>query len=142
MRPRRLGSALLVWALAALSACSVPEAAEGETFLRRDQAREGVYVFPLTLTDTTAAYDFWFYSRSERRAVDNLRLDVRWTAPSGDSFTETVYMRRVTPGGTRELYRSGMVPAQAGSWRLSVRPAEAEEILGLGLISRRSDGTR
>ena len=42
-----------------LSACSSPEGTED--FVRRAAAQDGVYVFSLPLTDTTAAYDIWFY---------------------------------------------------------------------------------
>ena len=125
----------------ALTGCREPDG--WETFLRRDAARDGVYVFSLPLADTTAAYDFWFYSRMGRRPLENLQLNVQWLAPSGEGFSETVYMRRVEVSGTRELYRTGMVPAEAGDWQLSVRPVGAgEDFLGLGVMFRKQDGTR
>ena len=121
--------------------CSEPDGEE--FFLRRDEAQDGVYVYTLPLRDTTAAYDFWFYSRSGRETLENIQLHVQWLAPSGDGFTETVYMRSVEPRGTKELYRSAMVPAQAGDWRLSVRPVGVDrDFLGLGVIVRKRDGTR
>ncbi|MCR4859438.1 MAG: hypothetical protein K5910_02095 [Bacteroidales bacterium] len=137
-----------IWALAVslllgwvLSACSEPDGAE--LFLHRDAARDGVYVFSLPLTDTTAAYDFWFYSRVERQPLTNLQLNVQWLSPSGDGFSETVYMQRVDPRGSREAYRSGMVPAEAGAWQLSVRPVGVDgDFLGLGVIYKKQDGTR
>ena len=114
-----------------------------ELFLRRDQARDGVYVYALPLKDTTAAYDFWLYSRTARQPLEDVQLNIQWLSPSGDGFSETVYMRRVEPRGSKELYRSGMVPAQAGSWQLSVRPVGVDEgFLGLGVIVRKQDGTR
>jgi hypothetical protein len=127
---------------AVLPGCSRPE--DMEVFVPRQEARDGVYVFALPLQDTTAAYDFWFYSRSDSRPVENLRLNVQWLAPSGDAFAETVFMRSVGPKGTKERYRSGMIPAQAGDWQLSVRPvgAEAEELLGFGFVCKKRDGTR
>ena len=144
MRNRRLfGTVLAALALSlALPACSEPDGAE--LFLRRDEARDGIYVFTLPLQDTTAAYDFWFYSRTARTRLDNLQLNVQWLAPSGDGFSETVYMRSVGPLGSRELYRSGMVPAQAGDWQLSVRPVGVDEgFAGLGVIYKRYEhGTR
>ena len=125
----------------ALSGCSEPDGFE--LFVRRDAARDGVYVYPLPLTDTTAAYDFWFYSRASKHPLENLQLNVQWLAPSGNGFSETVYMRRVETGGTRELYRSGMVPAEAGEWQLSVRPVGVDEDFpGLGVVCKRHDGTR
>ena len=126
---------------AVLPACSRPE--DLEFFVLRGDARDGVYVYGLPLQDTTAAYDFWFYSRTASRPVENLRLNVQWLAPSGDAFAETVYMRSVGPKGTKERYRSGMVPAQAGEWQLSVRPVGAEEeLLGFGIVCKKRDGTR
>ena len=124
-----------------LPACSRPE--DLEFFVLRGDARDGVYVYALPLQDTTAAYDFWFYSRTAARPVENLRLNVQWLAPSGDAFAETVYMRSVDAKGTKERYRSGMIPAQAGDWQLSVRPVGAEEeLLGFGLVCKKRDGTR
>lgn len=130
----------LVFSLA-LSSCTVSDAVE--EFVRRDEARAGVYVYSLPLTDTTAAYDFWFYSRSAERPLESVRMNVQWLAPSGEAFSETVYMRRIDPQGMKELYRSGVVPAQAGDWQLSVRPVGVdEELLGLGIIYKKQDGTR
>lgn len=114
-----------------------------EEFVRRDEARSGVYVYKLDLPDTTAAYDVWFYSRSGERPLESVQMNVQWLAPSGDAFFETVYMRRVDPRGSKELYRSGVVPAQAGEWQLSVRPVGVDEdFLGLGVIYEKRDGTR
>lgn len=124
-----------------LPSCSEPDTLE--LFVQRDTARDGVYRYTFPLTDTTAAYDFWFYSRTERGTLESVQLNVRWMAPSGDSFAETVYMRSIGPDGARELYRSGMVPAQAGDWQLSVRPADPDEDLsGLGIIVKKNNGTR
>ena len=68
---------------------------------------------------------------------------MRWLSPSGESVAETVYMRSVERRGTRELYRRGLIPAEAGDWQLSVRPVGADEdFLGLGVICKRQDGTR
>ena len=142
MRGRGFGLAVAALAcVCALAGCREPDGYE--TFVRRDAARNGVYVFSLPLADTTAAYDFWFYSRTRRHAVENLQLNVQWLAPSGDGFSETVYMRSVQRRGSKELYRSGMVPAQAGDWQLSVRPVGAEdELLGWGVVYKKHDGTR
>ena len=142
MTRRRLGAvlAVLVFGLA-LSGCMVPDTQE--QFVRKDMARGGIYVYTLPLTDTTAAYDFWFYSRTEYRKLESLQLNVQWLAPSGDGFSETVYMRAVDPKGSKELYRSGMVPAEAGDWQLSVRPVGVDkDFLGLGVICKKQDGTQ
>ena len=126
---------------AVLPGCSRPE--DLELFVLREDAADGVYVYSIPLQDTTAAYDFWFYSRSGSKPVENLQLNVQWLAPSGDAFPETVYMREVSPRGTKERYRSGMIPAQAGDWQLSVRPVgEAGALLGFGVVCKIRDGTR
>ncbi|SKC43873.1 hypothetical protein SAMN06298214_0677 [Bacteroidales bacterium WCE2004] len=137
------------WALLAALACGLmlPGCSEPdgvELFLRREEVRGGVYVFTLPLKDTTAAYDFWFYTRSTGRRLDNVRLNAQWLDPAGDGLSESVYLRTVSPDGTKELYRSGMVPARAGDWQLSVRPVDAaDEILGLGVICKKKEhGTR
>jgi hypothetical protein len=139
---RRILAALTALACGwGLTACSEPDGME--LFVRREAARDGVYVYSLPLTDTTAAYDFWFYSRVGKQPLENLQLNVQWLAPSGNGFSETVYMRRVELRGTRELYRSGMVPAEAGDWQLSVRPVGVgDDFLGLGVVFKRQDGTR
>ncbi|NLZ19731.1 MAG: hypothetical protein GXY24_05650 [Bacteroidales bacterium] len=124
-----------------LPACSRPE--DLEFFVLRDDARDGVYVYTLPLQDTTSAYDFWFYSRTETEPLENLRLNVQWLSPSGEGFSESVYMREVGLRGSKELYRSGMIPAQAGEWQLSVRPLDGSgELLGFGVVCKKRDGTR
>ena len=142
MKSRGIGACLALCILAGmLPACSEPDGME--TFIRREDARDGVYVFSLPLTDMTAAYDFWFYSRVGMTPVHNVRLNVQWLAPSGNGFSETVYMRSVDTRGTKERYRSGMLPAEAGQWQLSVRPVDVgEDFLGLGVIYKKQDGTR
>ena len=140
-RRRILVLLILLAGFSALPGCSEPDTLE--LFARRSKARNGVYLFTFPLQDTTARYDFWFYSRTERTALESVQLNVQWLAPSGDAFSETVYMRSVEPRGTKELYRSGMVPAQAGDWQLSVRPVDEDgELLGLGIIVKKQDGTR
>ncbi len=136
---RRLPTVIL--AVFALAGCSRPESVE--LFIRSDQARDGVYVYTLPLTDTTAAYDIWFYSRTGVRPLSNLPLRVRWIAPSGDGFQEQVYMRTVDTRGTKERYRSGLIPAEAGQWQLSVRPLGVDEdFLGMGVICKKRNGSR
>ena len=140
---RRAWSWLLTALVCSLALASCAEADSVEEFVRRDEARSGVYIYKLDLADTTAAYDVWFYSRTAERPLESVRMNVQWLAPSGDAFSETVYMRRVEPRGSKELYRSGVVPAQAGEWQLSVRPVGVDEdFLGLGVIYKKRDGTR
>lgn len=142
MRGRTILPLLLAAALGALlPGCSQPDSLE--LFVRRDAARDGVYIYPLPLADTTAAYDFWFYSRVGSRPIESLQLNVQWLAPSGRAFSEVVYMRSVGTGGSKEAYRSGMVPAEAGDWQLSVRPVGVDaDFLGLGVVCKKRNGTR
>ena len=90
---------------ALLLSCSRPLSTE--IFVRSDEARDGVYVFDLTLADSLVNYDFWFYSRTLDEPLTSLPLNVQWLSPSGRRFSETVYMRKVDSDGERELYRSG-----------------------------------
>lgn len=124
-----------------LSGCERP--AETEVFVRSADAADGVYSFPVDMSDSLSSYDFWFYSRLFSGSRGNLELRVSWTSPSGGSFYETVFMERVDEYGVRELYRSGVVPVEYGEWKINVRPIDAgKDFLGLGLISRRNDGAR
>lgn len=124
-----------------LAACARP--AQTENFIRSDRAEDGVYSFLVDMTDSLATYDFWFYSRLAAGRKSNLELRVSWTAPSGRSLYETVYMGALDSRGERELYRSGIVPAEYGDWRVNVRPIDpGKDFLGLGLIYKRNDGAR
>ena len=115
-------------------ACQRP--ASVELYQKSARAVGGVYSFELELDDSTAAYDFWFYSRTIEQTIGSLQLNVQWLAPSGKRFSEVVYMREVGRNGSRELYRSGVIPAEYGKWKLSVRPVSDmdDELCGLGLI--------
>ena len=126
---------------ALLLSCSRPLSTE--IFVRSDEARDGVYVFDLTLADSLVNYDFWFYSCTLDEPLTSLPLNVQWLSPSGRRFSETVYMRKVDSDGERELYRSGVVLSEGGQWRLSVRPLGVDDnFCGLGLICEEHDGTR
>jgi len=95
------------------------------------------------MTDSLSTYDFWFYSRTGKKSISNVELRVLWLSPSGESLSETVYMKSVGIRGSRELYRSGMVPAECGEWQLSVRPVGVgPDFLGLGVIYRENHGAR
>lgn len=139
-RSSSFAAAVLAAALLA-AGCSRPLSTE--IFVRSSQAENGVYVFDLTLADSLAPYDFWFYSRTLGTEISSLPLNVQWLAPSGKRFSETVYMKKVDADGESELYRSGVVPAESGQWRLSVRPVGVDDdFCGLGIICKENDGTR
>ncbi len=136
----RLPAALLT-ALLCLAACSRPGGYNG--FVRSDEAHDGVYSFSLPVTDTLDAYDFSFYGRLLYGRQRNVELRVRWLSPSGESFSETVYMKGLDSKGSKELYRSGVRLTECGEWRLNVRPVGVgDAFTGLGLICTVSDGTR
>lgn len=112
-------------------------------FVRSDRALNGVYIFELPLDDSLSSYDIWFYSRTVNGNMSGVPLNVQWLAPSGKRFSETVYMKSVDADGERELYRSGVVPAETGEWQLSVRPVGVDgNFCGLGVICKEHNGTR
>ena len=135
---RKLLQALIL--AIALCSCSVKDSVN--QFLKTSEAENGVYVFDVDMSDPEAVYDFAFFSRS-RKTLHNVQLKVRWLSPSGDGMAETVYMKTVTSRGTRETYRTGVQPEECGTWKLSVMPLdEGGDLLGLGLISNKTNGTR
>ncbi len=140
MSPLRLLPALLL--ALAMGGCVAP-ADVRESFVPADSARDGVYSFSLPLTDSLAVYDFSFYGRLLSGRQDNVELRVLWLSPSGESFSETVYMKSLDSRGSRELYRSGVRLSEAGEWKINVRPVGVGNgFTGLGLICTKSDGTR
>lgn len=116
--------------------CSQPS--ENEQFVRADEAPDGVYCFALDFADTLASYDLSFYTKSPDAP---LRLEVIWMdgeSPAG--LSESVWMQA---GELRQLYRSGIKPQHPGDWKLRVRvPGQPDGFPGLGLITKRNDGTR
>lgn len=143
----KLKEKLILLLLAAVSAvsvsCSMPDSRS--FFVKAADAQDGVYSFEFDMADSTASYDFWIYGRSVKDEVNNVEMRVLWTSPSGSGFRETVYMQRLGEDGARELYRSGVVPAENGQWMISIRPVLADEnaIAGLGMICKTNlDGTR
>lgn len=132
----------LVCACIAAGACSEPSVQD--TFIRSDRTESGVYGFSIDLCDTLSCYDLYFYSSVAGTVpMENVRLDIEWVSPSGERASESVYFREISVDGSRELYRSAVVPEIAGTWRLEVRPDVGEASLtGLGLICIRKNGTR
>ncbi|MBR4809226.1 MAG: hypothetical protein IK031_02990 [Bacteroidales bacterium] len=116
-----------------LASCGQPPSRE--YFQRSDSS--GDYSFNIDMPDTLSAYDISFYAAIDRPLFqrDTLScfpLQVVWRSPSGRFFSETVYY---PAGSQRELYRSGVVPSEAGEWNISVTiDPEPEGLRGLGLI--------
>ena len=102
-------------------------------------AADGVYVFDFEMSDSTKLYDIYFYDRIDGPRPDSLPLNVMWVSPSGESFSETVYM---DPARDTELYRSGTVPVEYGGWRICVRPVGVGGgFRGMGMVCK-ENGTR
>lgn len=134
------GKGISIVTLAVLSACLCCARPESlEMFVPAAKAQDGVYIFDFELPDTLAAYDFSFFARVDGPQLDSLPLKVMWLDPSGEGFTETVYMDTEKE---LELYRKDVVPVRAGQWRICVRPSVTSEgFRGLGLICK-EHGTR
>jgi hypothetical protein len=109
---------------------------------------EGPYTFFVDMVDSTASYDFDFYTRVDA-PLDSLRklvampLQVTWTSPSFHVFREDVYLPM--EGKTslfslqvRAPYRAGVRPEEWGPWQVVVRvPDPPEGLCGMGLVVHR-----
>lgn len=130
--------AVLVLLAAALS-CREP--LSFEKFIRGD----GPYEFEVKMSDTSAVYDFSFYTcidKPEGRAQAGcIMLDAIWISPSGAEASESVALP-LSEGKndffTRQIrvpYREGMAPVEAGDWKLHITPGTVPDgWRGLGLI--------
>lgn len=111
-----------------LFSCSEPSVQD--FFISSAQAP---YEFRMDMSDTLAVYDLVFFTKC-RADVADMRLDVTWISPSGDSVCETVYLPAFGVKGIAAPYRSGVAPPSAGEWVLRVDvPDEPEGLCGLGL---------
>ena len=112
---------------------------------------EGPFTFFVDMTDSTASYDFDFYTRVDA-PVDSIRkmgalpLTVTWTSPSFHVFKEEVFMPLEGQGSffsrqVRAPYRAGVRPEEWGRWVVAVRVTNPPEGLrGMGLVvARRKD---
>ena len=145
----RVTKAMVAAALCLLPlACSRPDSYE--EFRTFDKSKGGVHGFTLCMDDTLSTYDIWIYTRVEassraaRQALAefSMPLDIEWTDPEGNSFEEVVYMHPGGHNGSKELYRSGLVPVVPGEWSLDIRPlATPVGFCGIGIICK-TDGTR
>ena len=112
---------------------------------------EGPFTFFVDMTDSTASYDFDFYTRVDA-PVDSIRkmgalpLTVTWTSPSFHVFKEEVFMPLEGQGSffsrqVRAPYRAGVRPEEWGQWVVAVRVTNPPEGLrGMGLVvARRRD---
>ena len=110
---------------------------------------EGPFTFFVDMSDSTAAYDFDFYTRVDAPA-DSLRnhpflpLAVTWTSPSFHVFREDVFMplegeSTFFSRQIRAPYRSGVRPQEWGQWTVTVRVSDPPSGLrGMGLAVARN----
>ena len=132
--------------------CSRPVRVEG--FIRAQDAPGGVYHFDVDLQDSLVVYDIKLFSRVESvfkhlPGMMNVPLSIVWTAPSGQQYSEDVWMTLLRPSEspflleTEQYYRRALVPSEYGKWTVDVRVTDSPKgFSGLGLISIRRDGTR
>ena len=134
---RRQGAIIIL--LCAIAGCREPMSVE------KFVEGEGSYTFFVDMGDSTAAYDFDFYTRIDAPADSLLKmtalpLQVTWTSPTFHVFREDVYMPlegRITAFSrqVRVPYRADVRPEEPGPWTILVRVAEPPKGLrGMGLV--------
>ena len=130
----------LLLTLVVLCGCSMQDSQD--FFIPESRAAGGVYEFRFPLSDSLCTYDFLFYTRVDGKWQSSIRLDASWLSPEGKSFTETVYMAPSGAKDAAQIYRSGVVPASLGDWKLSVSVSGIPRgFRGLGLTIEKN-GTR
>jgi hypothetical protein len=109
---------------------------------------EGPYTFFVEMKDSTATYDFDFYTRVDAprdslAKVAALPLTVTWTSPTFHVFREEVLLPLDGEGTyfsrqVRSPYRAGVRPEEWGQWTLTVAVKEPlEGLRGMGLVVER-----
>jgi len=142
---RRVAFVLL---LTLVFACKQPSVYE--QFIPTSQANEDSFRFEVDMSDSTATYDIYFYTQVDRSyfrqpSSESLALNVRWTPASSGKvqLSEKVYLPLGGVRGTKEMYRSAVVPDSLGIWTIEARAIDAPQGLrGLGIICERNHGTR
>ena len=109
----------------------------------------GPYVFTVDMSDTTATYDFDLYTRLDGEPEDLIPLQgtllrAEWRSPSDSLQTEKIYLKgqynTYYSKQVYEPYRTGVRPAEAGIWTLSIRQEDRSQVVplrGLGLVVRK-----
>ena len=134
---RRQGAIIIL--LCAIAGCREPMSVE------KFVEGEGPYTFFVDMGDSTAAYDFDFYTRIDAPADSLLKmtalpLQVTWTSPTFHVFREDVYMPlegRITAFSrqVRVPYRADVRPEEPGPWTILVRvTAPPQGLRGMGLV--------
>ncbi|MCQ2174471.1 MAG: hypothetical protein MJY61_04985 [Bacteroidales bacterium] len=127
-----------------LSSCHVPSSEE--LFIRSDQMKDSMYVFPVKMDDGTKDYTVSFYTIMDRKGITSLPLAVRWVSPSGKVYVENVSMKVGDSKGDIRLYRSNLEPYEYGVWGLKIKVLkDIPGFRGIGVICERNskeNGTR
>lgn len=138
--------AILLAAVSVLASCSRP--LTYEKFVQAKDVSDGDYDFELEFSDSTGVYDLYFFTRVDRSRNLNpenrtpMKLDIWWESPSHKVYDEYVYMEPGDFRGVRQIYRSGIVPSEYGTWKLCVRPSSVPaSFRGLGIVLEQN-GTR
>ena len=136
-------SLYILFSLLILTGCREPMSVE--QFVKG----EGPYTFFVDMADSTATYDFDFYTRVDApqdslRKMQALPLTVTWTSPSFHVFKEEVYLPieghlSLFSRDVRAPYRAGVRPGEWGPWQVTVRVADPPKGLrGMGLVVARN----
>lgn len=144
--------ALIIAFMAVMAGCSRPDSYE--EFVRiEDKTADGLYHFPLDLSDSTAVYDVSFFSRIDctrlrLASIEDFPMTVLWTSPSGVKYSEKVFFPVSSYAGSsgfyshqyRIPYRTGIVPERKGVWDMAVR-IESDRYIpgfrGLGVVCKK-----
>ena len=119
-----------------------------ESFVRKADAKAGVYEFALDLSDSTGVYDIYLFTRVDRSASLGMegrtpqKLNISWISPTNKVWEESVYMDMGDFRGVRQLYRRGIVPEEDGLWTIKIKPDSLPaNFRGMGIICDQN-GTR
>jgi len=107
----------------------------------------GPFVFTVDLSDSTATYDLYIYTRldglpEELLPVEGAQMRAEWRSPSDSLFSQTFYLPLTGNRNSffsRQVYepfREGWQPAQPGIWTLTLRQEDRSQVIplrGLGL---------
>lgn len=129
---------ILAFAAAAVCAVACVQPRSQESF-----CKEAPYKYEVAVADTAAAYDMSFYAVIGEAAPGVMTLEsyapmaieVTWTAPSGQSCSETVYMEVDGCGTLVQKYRTGVKMPEPGSWSFEAKlDGTPKHFQGLGFI--------
>lgn len=128
-----------------LAGCSSPDTVVSYIPVSKADA-SGRLETELDFSDSTVRYDISLYSRVDCTAKDFGRLEafpvwIEFVSPSGVAYTETVYIPldefERSEGAVHDFsvpYRKGLVPVEAGIWKMYVSLPEIAGLHGIGVI--------